>query len=229
MSDEINYQNNPLHGLNLKSMLTEIVDHYGFELLHAYLYIHSFKTNPSIESSVKFLKKTQWAREKVEGFYLYKFKNFPKVSSDQFDLPPRDRIIPEDQSPGEPAELSLEDAQRLNEERVKRASEYDNLSGRSGGRDSAKPSSRSNDKPWPKSSAKCAHPHGASTRSLAVQGRQINHDLRPCFSSCESPYESFWWRCVCGATGRTSQNLREMRGANRMYACARAQRTRHFP
>ena len=154
MSDEINYQNNPLHGLNLKSMLTEIVDHYGFELLHAYLYIHSFKTNPSIESSVKFLKKTQWAREKVESFYLYKFKNFPKVSSDQFELPPRDRIIPEDQSPGEPAELSLEDAQRLNEERVKRASEYDNLSGRSGGRDSAKPSSRSNDKPWPKSSAK---------------------------------------------------------------------------
>jgi len=76
------------------------------------------------------------------------------VSSDQFDLPPRDRIIPEDQSPGEPAELSLEDAQRLNEERVKRASEYDNLSGRSGGRDGAKPSSRSNDKPWPKSSAK---------------------------------------------------------------------------
>jgi uncharacterized protein (DUF2132 family) len=154
MSDEINYQNNPLHGLNLKSMLTEIVDHYGFELLHAYLYIHSFKTNPSIESSVKFLKKTQWAREKVEGFYLYKFKNLPKVSSDQFDLPPRDRIIPEDQSPGEPAELSLEDAQRLNEERVKRASEYDDLSGRSGGRDSAKPSSRSNDKPWAKSSAK---------------------------------------------------------------------------
>jgi uncharacterized protein (DUF2132 family) len=60
-------------------MLTEIVDHYGFELLHAYLYIHSFKTNPSIESSVKFLKKTQWAREKVESFYLYKFKNFPKT------------------------------------------------------------------------------------------------------------------------------------------------------
>jgi len=154
MSDEINYQNNPLHGLNLKSMLTEIVDHYGFEILHAYLYIHSFKINPSVDSSVKFLKKTEWAREKVEAFYLYKFKNLPKVSSDQFELPPRDRIIPEDQSPGEPAELSLEDAQRLNEERVKRASEYDNLSGRSGGRDSAKPSSRSNDKPWAKSSAK---------------------------------------------------------------------------
>ena len=155
MSDEINYQNNPLHGLNLKSMLTEIVDHYGFEILHAYLYIHSFKTNPSVESSVKFLKKTQWAREKVEAFYLYKFKNFPKVSSDQFDLPPRDRIIPEDQSPGEPCELSLEDAQRLNEEREKRASEYDQMAGRSGAkRDGARPSSRSNDKPWEKSTAK---------------------------------------------------------------------------
>ena len=42
MSKDVNYQNNPLHGLNLKTMLTEIVDHYGFEILHAYLYIHSF-------------------------------------------------------------------------------------------------------------------------------------------------------------------------------------------
>ena len=149
MSDEINYHNNPLHGLNLKSMLTEIVDHYGFEILHAYLYIHSFKTNPSIDSSVKFLKKTQWAREKVEAFYLYKFKSLPKVSSDQFELPPRDRIIPEGQVVGAPFELSLEDAQRVREKRETKANEYDRLAGRTGS-GTAKSSAKGNDTTWSK-------------------------------------------------------------------------------
>ena len=140
MSDEINYQNNPLHGLGLKAMLTEIVDHYGFELLHAYLWINTFKINPSIDSSVKFLKKTQWAREKVEAFYLYKFKSLPKVSSDQFDLSPRDRIIPADQSVGEPCALTLEDARRMQEQRAQLAQDYDRKSGRNqneGGRGGA--------------------------------------------------------------------------------------------
>ena len=68
MNDEINYTNNPLHGLSLKNLLIEMVDHYGFELLFAYLNINCFKTKPSIDSSVKFLKKTDWAREKVEAF-----------------------------------------------------------------------------------------------------------------------------------------------------------------
>lgn len=157
MSDEINYKNNPLHGLNLKTMLTQIVDHYGFELLHAYLWINTFKINPSIDSSVKFLKKTQWAREKVEGFYLYKFKNLPKVSSDQFELPPRDRIIPEGQVPGEPCELTLEDAELMQEKRAKLAQEYDHKSGRSHGgqgrgSSSSKPSSK--DTPWGNSGAR---------------------------------------------------------------------------
>ena len=71
MNDEINYNSNPLHGVGLKNMLTEVMDHYGFEILFAYLNINCFKEKPSIESSVKFLKKTQWAREKVEVFYLY--------------------------------------------------------------------------------------------------------------------------------------------------------------
>ena len=124
MNDEINYKNNPLHGLGLKELLTQIVDHYGFEILYAYLNINCFKTNPSIESSVKFLKKTDWAREKVELFYLYKFKNLPRVSSEQFTLSPRDRIIPEGQTPREPAELSLEDAERMREKQAKKAAEH---------------------------------------------------------------------------------------------------------
>ncbi len=132
MTDEINYKNNPLHGVSLKQLLTELVDHYGFEILHAYLQINCFKTKPSIDSSVKFLKKTDWAREKVETFYLYQFKNLPRASADQFELPPRDRIVPEDQQPGEPAELSLEDAERLHEKRAQKAAERRQERARSG-------------------------------------------------------------------------------------------------
>ncbi|OUR72955.1 hypothetical protein A9Q78_05690 [Methylophaga sp. 41_12_T18] len=124
MDNEINYTNNPLHGVGLKTVLTEIVDHYGFDILFAYLNINCFRTNPSIDSSVKFLKKTDWAREKVEVFYLYEFKNLPKVSSEQFLLPPRERVIPEDQSQGEPAELSLEDAEQLRVERKAKSDEW---------------------------------------------------------------------------------------------------------
>ncbi|MFQ3185128.1 VF530 family DNA-binding protein [Marinomonas primoryensis] len=124
MNDEINYTNNPLHGLGLQELLTQIVDHYGFEILYAYLNINCLKTNPSIESSVKFLKKTDWAREKVEIFYLYKYKNLPRVSSEQFDLPARKRIIPEGQTPREPAELSFEDAERVREKQALKAAEH---------------------------------------------------------------------------------------------------------
>ena len=125
MNADINYNNNPLHGIGLKQVVTELANYYGFEILFAYLNINCFKTNPSIESSIKFLKKTDWAREKVEAFYLYKFKSLPRASAEQFELPPRDRIIPEDQTPGQPAELSLEDAERLREKRAKKAEQHD--------------------------------------------------------------------------------------------------------
>ncbi|WP_281982581.1 VF530 family DNA-binding protein [Azonexus hydrophilus] len=125
MNTDIDYQNNPLHGLSLKQLLTEIVDHYGFDILYAYLNINCFNNNPSVESSVKFLKKTDWAREKVEAFYLYQFKSLPRASAEQFELPPRDRIIPRDQQPSEPAELSLEDAERLREKRARKAAAHD--------------------------------------------------------------------------------------------------------
>ncbi len=124
MNNEINYENNPLHGLGTKSLLTEIVDQYGFEILFAYLNINCFKTNASIDSSVKFLKKTDWAREKVEAFYLYEYKNLPGASYDESTLPPRERIIPADQVPGDPKILSLEGAERLREERANKSAEY---------------------------------------------------------------------------------------------------------
>ena len=125
MNDEIEYKNNPLHGVSLKQLLTEIVNHYGYDILFAYLNINCFNKKASIDSSVKFLKKTDWAREKVEAFYLYQFKNLPRASAEQFELPPRDRIIPLDQKPGQPAELSLEDAERLKEKRARKAALHD--------------------------------------------------------------------------------------------------------
>lgn len=124
MNSDINYKNNPLHGVSLKKMLTEMVEHYGFTILFAYLNINCFKTNPSIESSVKFLKNSDWARENVEAFYLYQFKSLPRASAEQFELSPRDRIIPEHQTPGEPAKLSLEDAERLREKRAIKAAAH---------------------------------------------------------------------------------------------------------
>ncbi|WP_323054963.1 VF530 family DNA-binding protein [Dechloromonas sp. A34] len=130
MNVEIDYKNNPLHGVSLKNLLTEIVNHYGFEILFAYLNINCFNNNPSIDSSVKFLKKTDWAREKVEAFYLYQFKNLPRASAEQFEFPPRDRVIPQDQTPGEPAELSLDDAERLREKRAKKVAMWDADAGR---------------------------------------------------------------------------------------------------
>jgi len=84
MSEQNSYLNNPLHGVGLAQVLTELVEHYGFEILHAYLGLNCFKTKPSVESSVKFLKKTDWAREKLESFYLYQYKNLPKADDVQF-------------------------------------------------------------------------------------------------------------------------------------------------
>lgn len=121
MENDNNYQSNPLHGVSLKNMLVELVEHYGFEILHAYLNINCFGTNASIASSLKFLKNTPWARESVEGFYLYKFKNLPRATAEQFLLPPRDRVIPDTQSVGAPAELSLADAERVREKREKKS------------------------------------------------------------------------------------------------------------
>ena len=129
MTTDIDYKNNPLHGVSLKKLLAEIVDHYGFEILFAYLNINCFNNNPSIDSSVKFLKKTDWAREKVEAFYLYQYKNLPRASAEQFELPPRDRVVPQDQKPGLPAELSLEDAERLRQRRARRAALHDRDAG----------------------------------------------------------------------------------------------------
>lgn len=100
-------KNNPLHGIKLEVLLTELVDHYGWEVLADVMNFNCFKSNPGIKSSLKFLRKTPWAREKLEGFYLYKFKRLPKPSDAQYELPPRDRIIPLDEEPRSAAEITI--------------------------------------------------------------------------------------------------------------------------
>ena len=70
--------NNPLHGITLKTIVEELVETYGFELLGQHINIRCFTHDPSIKSSLKFLRKTQWARDKVEAFYLDKLQNLDK-------------------------------------------------------------------------------------------------------------------------------------------------------
>jgi uncharacterized protein (DUF2132 family) len=62
--------NNPLHGLTLKTVVEELVERYGFEGLGARINIRCFTHDPSVKSSLKFLRKTQWARDKVEALYI---------------------------------------------------------------------------------------------------------------------------------------------------------------
>ena len=62
---------NPLHGLTLEMILTQLVEVYGWEGLGQRIDIKCFKVDPSIKSSLKFLRKTSWAREKVENLYLH--------------------------------------------------------------------------------------------------------------------------------------------------------------
>lgn len=74
----MHFMTNPLHGKTLEIILTELVEHYGFEELALYVNINCFKTNPSIKSSLTFLRRTPWARQKVETLYI----NF--VNSDEY-------------------------------------------------------------------------------------------------------------------------------------------------
>jgi uncharacterized protein (DUF2132 family) len=69
--------NNPLHGITLEMMVTRLQAHYGWEELGRLIRIRCFDSDPSIQSSLKFLRKTPWARAKVERLYLdtrYDFK-----------------------------------------------------------------------------------------------------------------------------------------------------------
>ncbi len=65
--------NNPLHGITLESVVVRLVDHYGWEELGLKISINCFKNDPSVKSSLKFLRRTPWAREQVENLYVSTF------------------------------------------------------------------------------------------------------------------------------------------------------------
>jgi uncharacterized protein (DUF2132 family) len=64
-------RSNPLHGLTLEAIVTALATHYGWEELGQRIQIRCFVLDPSVASSLKFLRKTPWAREKVESLYLF--------------------------------------------------------------------------------------------------------------------------------------------------------------
>ncbi len=66
-------KNNPLHGITLKTIVEELVAHYGFDGLGDKIKIKCFTDKPSLNSSLTFLRKTPWAREKVEKYYFWTF------------------------------------------------------------------------------------------------------------------------------------------------------------
>lgn len=68
MNEQIN--KDPLHGLTLEAIINSLVEHYGWENLGQKINIRCFTSEPSVKSSLKFLRKTPWARKKVEQLYL---------------------------------------------------------------------------------------------------------------------------------------------------------------
>jgi uncharacterized protein (DUF2132 family) len=72
-----NLSKDPLHGVTLQKILETLVEYYGFDTLSELIPIKCFTSNPSIKSSLTFLRKTDWARKKVEDLYV---KTLPKLA-----------------------------------------------------------------------------------------------------------------------------------------------------
>lgn len=79
---------NPLHGVTLEAIVTALAAHYGWEELGQRINIRCFTSEPSVASSLKFLRKTPWAREKVEGLYLFMLRDIKRSSPPVHNFPP---------------------------------------------------------------------------------------------------------------------------------------------
>ena len=66
---------NPLHGITLERMVTDLADYFGWAELGERIPVRCFNLDPSVASSLKFLRKTPWAREKVESLYLFMLRD----------------------------------------------------------------------------------------------------------------------------------------------------------
>ena len=74
---------NPLHGVTLESMLTELAAHYGWPALGEQVNIRCFQVEPSVPSSLKFLRRTPWARQRVESLYLFMLRDAARRARSQ--------------------------------------------------------------------------------------------------------------------------------------------------
>jgi uncharacterized protein (DUF2132 family) len=82
MNDDVkSISNDPLHGITLEKILTELVEYYGWTRLGRIIDIKCFNNDPSIKSSLQFLRRTAWARKKVEDLYL-KYKKKTSIHTD---------------------------------------------------------------------------------------------------------------------------------------------------
>ena len=81
MSDE--QPKNPLHGVTLEQIVTDLVEHYGFPDPGTRVNIRCFQADPSVASSLKFLRRTPWAREKVESLYLFMLRERARAARSQ--------------------------------------------------------------------------------------------------------------------------------------------------
>lgn len=106
-----NLRNHPLNGIGLEALLGDLVRQYGWEVLAEQLPIDCFKSYPSFKSSMKFLQKTEWARERLEELYLYKFLQYPLPSPEQCEIEPRNRVPESARQSNEPFNIQLGDAE----------------------------------------------------------------------------------------------------------------------
>jgi len=77
--------NNPLHGITLEAILTALVSHYSWAELALRIPVRCFSNDPSIASSLKFLRKTPWARDKVEGLYTFMLRENNCLNAEKFN------------------------------------------------------------------------------------------------------------------------------------------------
>lgn len=110
-------KNSPLHGLSAETMLTELVEFYGWKALDDAIDLKCLRIKPTIPSALTFLKKAEWARNRLENFYLYIFKGMPKGSAEEMELKPRERGFPNGIRPQAPLPLSAEKIEQLRMER----------------------------------------------------------------------------------------------------------------
>ncbi|PKG37621.1 DUF2132 domain-containing protein [Psychromonas sp. Urea-02u-13] len=129
-------QPNPLYGLKLEQLLTEISDQYGWETLSETMNIERFQFHTGLKSTMKWLRNHEWAKDKVEDFYLYVYKNYAWPDDKQLMIPPRDRS-----SLGEPVSESPAEITELTNFKIEHASDM------RGVKKNTQPKNKANDEP----------------------------------------------------------------------------------